>query len=143
MDPESLIANVLCWSRNDQRVVALGLLGSYARGDQAPDSDIDICVLTPRPRSLLEDPSWIYRLGSGARIAEPVEDYNLVQSIRVFYGETEVELGVTDQAWAEAPMDAGTAGVINDGLRTLYDPDGLLESARGLAAAFKTSGGGD
>ncbi len=137
MPPHTTDANALRWSRSDGRVVALALCGSYARGDQRPDSDIDFCILTPEPRSLLQDRSWIHDLGGGACVAESAEDYNLVQSIRVFYGKTEVEFGVTDQAWAEAPMDAGTAGVINDGLKILYDPEGLLETAIRLAAAFK------
>ncbi len=136
MDADNLIANALRWSNDDGRVVGLALCGSYARGEQRPDSDIDFCILTPEPRSLLQDPSWIHDLGNDARVTESVEDFKLVQSIRVFYGETEVELGVTDQAWAEAPLDAGTAGVINDGLKILYDPEGLLETARVLAAAF-------
>ncbi len=129
MEPDELIANVTDWSQRDRRVKAAAVLGSHARGDARPDSDVDFCILTAEPASLLDERSWIQELGDDARIVGPVEDYKLVQSIRVFYGSTEAELGVTDEAWARLPIDDRTACVINDGLRILYDPEGVLAMA--------------
>jgi len=136
LDPYELIAKVADWSRRDDRVIAAGVCGSYARGDARPDSDVDFCILTQDPNSLLDNRSWIRGFGAGARVAGPVEDYNLVQSIRVFYGSTEAEFGVTDEAWMRLPIDRETAGVINDGLRVLYDPAGRLEKAVACAASM-------
>ena len=136
MDSEELIAKVADWSQRDDRVIASGVCGSHARGEATPDSDIDFCILTSDPDSLLSDRSWIAEFGPGARIDEAVEDYNLVQSIRVYYGETEAEFGITDQAWIEPPIDHETAGVMNDGLRILYDSSGRLEQAVAIAASF-------
>ncbi len=134
MDAYELIAKVADWSQRDDRVIAAGVCGSYARGEARPDSDVDFCILTPDPRSLLEDRTWIRSFGTDARVAGPIEDYNLVQSIRVFYGSTEAEFGVTDEAWMRLPIDRETAGVINDGLQILYDPDGCLKNAITCAA---------
>jgi hypothetical protein len=136
LDAYELIAKVADWSQRDHRVIAAGVCGSYARGEARPDSDVDFCVLTDNPRSLLDDRSWIQGFGADARIVGPVEDYNLVQSIRVFYGSTEAEFGVTDEAWARPPIDKETAGVINDGLQIIHDPDGVLAAA--VAAAANT-----
>ena len=136
MGADELIAKVASWSQRDERVIAAGVCGSYARGEARSDSDIDFCIVTPDPGSLLEDRSWIHDLGSDARVAGPVEDYNLVRSVRVFYGATEAEFGVTDQAWMQLPIDRGTAGVMNDGLRILYDPEGRLERAVASAASM-------
>ena len=133
---DELITKVASWSKRDDRVIATGVCGSHARGEARPDSDIDFCILTADPDSLLDDRSWIYELGPDARVAGPVEDYNLVQSIRVFYGATEAEFGVTDLAWAQPPIDRETAGVINDGLRILHDPEGRLQKARTRAASM-------
>ena len=135
MDANELIDKVASWSERDDRVVAAGICGSHARGEARANSDIDFCILTPDPGSLLTDRSWITGFGSDARVAGTVEDYNLVQSIRVFYGETQAEFGVTDQAWMELPIDHETAGVINDGFRILYDPAGRLEEAVAYAAS--------
>jgi uncharacterized protein len=39
----------------------------------------------------------------------------------------EVDLGIGSLAWASFdPLDAGTRKVVFDGIRVLYDPDGLL-----------------
>ena len=129
MNAQQLIDSLVAWSRDDQRVLALGLCGSYARGEQRPDSDIDVCLLTDYPEALLENRDWIGLVADGARVVGSVEDYNLVQSLRVFYGEIEVEFGITDSAWAEPPIDDGTAAVINDGLLILDDPEGRLQAA--------------
>ena len=131
VDADALISRVTSWSEGDDRVLAMGVCGSHARGEARPDSDIDFCILTADPASLLDDRAWIRELGADARIAGEVEDYKLVQSLRVFYGTTEAEFGVTDQAWAEPPVDRGTAAVINSGLEIYYDPEGRL----GIAVA--------
>lgn len=136
MDTSKLIAKLTDWAQRDDRVVAAGICGSYARGQARPDSDIDFCILTADTDSLLRDRSWITGFGSDARVAGAVEDYNLVQAIRVFYGQTEAEFGVTDQAWMELPIDHETACVMNDGLRILYDPAGRLERAVACAASL-------
>ena len=135
MDADKLISKVAAWSKRDERVLALGLCGSHARGEARPDSDIDFCILTPNPPSLLDDLAWIHEFDGNARVDGPVEDYNLVLSLRVFYGTTEAEFGVTDQAWAEPPIDPRTAAVINNGLKILYDPEGRL--GRAVAAAAR------
>ena len=135
MDASELIKKFADWAQRDDRVIAAGICGSHARGEARPDSDIDFCILTINSDSLLKDRSWITGFGSDARVAGAVEDYNLVQSIRVFYGETEAEFGVTNQAWVELPIDHETAAVMNDGLRILYDPAGRLERAIAYAAS--------
>lgn len=133
LDAHELIARVADWSKHDDRVIASGVCGSYARGEARADSDIDFCILTRSPRSLLDDGSWIYLFGADARIGGPVEDYNLVQSIRVFYGSIEAEFGITDEEWMRLPIDRETAGVINNGLKILYDPEGRLAKAAASA----------
>ncbi len=134
MDADELISQVARWSKRDDRVLAMGVCGSHARGEARPDSDIDFCILTADPGSLLNDRAWITEFGADAEVAGAVEDYNLVQSLRVFYGTTEAEFGITHEAWAEPPIDHETAAVMNSGLRIFYDPKGRLEKATALAA---------
>ena len=136
MNADELIEKVAEWSQRDERVLAAGICGSHARGQARPDSDIDFCLLTADPASLLEERSWITEFGHDARVAPQIEDYRLVQSLRVFFGNTEAEFGVTDMAWAELPIDRDTAGVINDGLVVLYDPEERLQRAIAYAATL-------
>lgn len=136
MHADELINKVATWAQSDDRVIAAGVCGSHARGEARPDSDIDFCLVCSDTGALLEERSWIKNFGSDARVAGPVEDYNLVQSIRVFYGATEAEFGVTAEAWMELPIDRSTARVINDGLRILYDPEGRLQEAVAYSASI-------
>lgn len=134
MDAQEFIAKVADWSQHDHRVIAACVCGSYARGDARHDSDVDFCIVAENPRLLLDDLSWIQCFGADARVSEPVEDYNLVQSIRVFYNSLEAEFGVADKVWMRLPIDRETATVINDGLKILYDPEGCLANAADFAA---------
>ena len=136
MNADELITKVAVWSQSDNRVLAAGVCGSHARGEARPESDIDLIILTADPGSLLEDYSWIYDFSPGARIAGPVEDYKLVQSVRVFYDDVEAEFGITDKAWAELPIDPEIAQVINDGLRILFDPEDRLREAIAYAGSI-------
>ena len=134
LDAYELIAKVAGWSQRDRRVVAAAVCGSYARGNAGPDSDVDLCIITANPSSLLDERSWIRGFGADARETGPVEDYNLVQSIRVRYASTEAEFGITDEAWMRIPIDEETASVMNAGLQILYDPEGRLAAAAAYAA---------
>ncbi len=97
--------------------------------------------MTPDPGTLLEDRSWVYELGANAQVQEDIEDYGLVQSIRVLYGAIEAEFGITEEAWADPPIDRETACVICNGLRVLHDPEGRLDRAIILARAYGNSTG--
>lgn len=136
MDAYELIVKVGNWSQRDDRVIAAGVCGSYARGEARPDSDTDFCIVSVDPNCFLENRSWVTEFGSDARVAGAVEGYNLVQSIRVFYGALEVEFGVADRTWMELPIDRETASVMRNGLRILYDPEGRLEKAVAHAASL-------
>ena len=75
-------------------------------------------------------------MGERVRIIDEVEDYKLVQAIRVFFDRTEAEFGLTAAAWATLPLDVETAAVISSGLLVLYDPEQTLEQAIEFAAAM-------
>jgi hypothetical protein len=47
--------------------------------------------------------------------------------VRAFYESgLEVEYGFTTPDWAETPTDAGTMRVVTDGMRVVYDPQGVI-----------------
>lgn len=123
-----MIEAVTRWAEVDARIVALALVGSHARGDANPTSDIDLIVVCKNPPELLNDQSWTQKFGPGK--TSGVEDYTRVQSVRVFYDDgAEVEFGVTSLAWTNIPIDAGTMTVMRNGMRILYDPEKRLKRA--------------
>ena len=113
------------WARAQPDIKAVALVGSYARGAAARDSDIDLVILTPDAGRYLRDHSWVSVFGEPAVSRQ--ESYGRVTSVRVLYQSgVEVEYGLTAPDWAESPLDAGTCRVVTAGMIALYDPEGII-----------------
>jgi predicted nucleotidyltransferase len=114
------------WANQREDVAGLLLVGSHARGGAKPDSDIDILLLVDEPEPYVSNQEWVQNFGSVTQAK--AEDWGAVTSLRVFYRTgAEVEFGLTRPRWAERPFDEGTAKVLLDGFRVLYDPRDLLK----------------
>ncbi len=123
---ESLFQEVVHWAATDPRVQAVGLVGSHARREARPDSDVDLVILTDDPGRVLRSSSWPSLFGVVG--SDSLEDYGKLVSRRVLYASgLDVEFGVSTPEWASDPDDA-TLVVARDGLRVLFDPKGLLQS---------------
>ena len=120
------------WAAREPSITALGLVGSYAAGRPGMASDVDLVLLTAQQERYVRSTEWIAQLYPGARLIRtarwgPVTE----RRVRLRSG-LQVELGFTGPAWAQLPLDPGTARVLAGGCRILYDPDGAL--ARAVAA---------
>jgi predicted nucleotidyltransferase len=122
MDAAAFLARVSEWARGRAGIARVALVGSYARGDPAPTSDIDLVLFTEDPEAFLGDQAWLSTFGEVARTQ--IEDWGRVRSLRVWYADgPEVEFGVTDPGWGEDPEDEATQAVIKAGYRALYVRD--------------------
>ena len=122
---ERLLHQVVAWAADQEGVKAVVLVGSYARGDARADSDVDLVLLVDDPRGLIEDHRWSARFAPVERLK--TENWGEVRSVRVWYsGGPEVEFAVASPDWARRPLDEGTARVLQNGFRSLYDPLLLL-----------------
>ena len=129
----SFLENLSAWAATRPDVIALGLVGSHARGTARPASDIDVVILCHRAVAILES-DWPSLFGDVE--ARTIEDYGALTSVRVSSQDgLEVEFGVAEPDWARIPLDVGTRAVLADGMRILYDPERLLELAANAAVA--------
>src|SRR6266540_4723844 len=121
---EQVLDRARRWAMGRADVVAVALVGSWARDAARPDSDVDLVVLTtdqaPYLAPYLDRDDWIGGLGAD----------RLVMT-RSWGPLTERRLVLPSGAAAD-PVDEGTHQVITDGVRVLHDPEGLL--ARLIAA---------
>ena len=123
------------WVEPRQDVRALAVVGSVARGEARPDSDVDVVLLTTDPARYLESVEWVSDLGTARRVE--LESYGRVTSVRAVYDDgIEVEFAIAASDWASAPFDAGTVEVARNGIVVLLDRDG---HASVLAGAFGPS----
>lgn len=113
------------WASAQADILALALVGSYARNAAKDSSDVDLVLIAIDPDRYLGDQSWVRRFGAVEK--SQVEDYGLLTSIRVWYRDgLEIEYGITDERWSAIPLDAGTQQVIADGMRVLFERDHIL-----------------
>lgn len=129
------LEHLRAWIEPREDVRALVLVGSVARGEARPDSDVDVVMLTTHPARYLESTEWLSEFGAVERVE--LEHYGKVTSIRAVYGNgLEVEFAIAGADWAAAPVDPGTASVARRGIVVLLDRDG---DATALAAALGPS----
>lgn len=120
MIAEELLEKATLWAQTEPAVMALVLVGSWARGVNRPDSDIDLVILTDEKEKFLENPGCFADFAPVYR--ENVEYYGRCTSLRVFYENgPEVEFGFVDSKWADLPLDEGTQRVLSGGYRVLVD----------------------
>lgn len=120
-DISKIIEMLERWGESDALVLSILLVGSYARKDYNPSSDIDIVVIVKEMTPFLLVNSWAQRFGSVDRILN--EDWGLVKVRRIFYkSNIEMEFGFTTSKWLELPLDEGTRNVLNGGYLIVYDP---------------------
>lgn len=124
-DAEEFIQQFTVWAQSQPDLLAAALVGSHARGQARPDSDVDLVLICSRAADYLADLSWTLQFGDVRE--HQVEDYGRVMSVRAWYTDgLEVEYGITDEDWAASPLDEGTRRVISDGMVVLYERDKLL-----------------
>ena len=118
----TFLQHLVHWSQTRPDMLATALVGSQARGQARPDSDVDLVLLVEQPSAYLIDQAWIGTFGNPAQIHR--ENWGRVTSLRVDYREgLEVEFGLADSSWGSDP---GDARVIRDGIIVLYERGHIL-----------------
>ena len=126
---EAFRETVRVWAAAQADVVAVLLVGSYARSRQNEGSDVDLVVVLEDPVPRLQSPVWTSHFGEVLGIRRG--DYGPVQSLFVTYRVgPEVELGLTGRVWLDlARHDAETRSILQRGAQVWYDPSGAAEQA--------------
>lgn len=130
----SFLDKVKAWTNHQDDILGISYVGSWARGEAKPTSDLDLMIITTTPQKYLENNEWISNFGIVKESKR--EDWGLVQSWRVFFeNNDEIEFGITTKEWTQLPPDPGTAQVVSDGMKIVFDPQDLLAQ---LDAAVRT-----
>ncbi len=125
-----ILRTVVEWAKAKEEIRGVALVGSYARNQARPDSDIDLVLLTEHAKHFRDAASLttIDWPGAGVHPTKWVyEEYGVVWCYRLWLKpDFELEVAFAPLSWANvSPVDKGTERVVSDGCRVLYDPDGL------------------
>jgi predicted nucleotidyltransferase len=132
----ALIDRAIGFAESDPDVVALALVGSYARGTPRLASDVDLVLLTDDVEALLTPGRFEPLLGERERLVRARSWGPLRERRFRLRSGLHVELGIVPASWAAVdPVDPGTAGVVRGGLQAAHDPDGRLAALRDAVAS--------
>ena len=119
------IQDFIAWVSSQPNIQGVALVGSYARNAATESSDVDLVILAKNPEQLILSASWVNLFGEVSR--QQTEDYGALTSIRVWYSDgKEIEYGITNENWADVPLDPGTQQVMSDGMRVLFERKPVL-----------------
>ena len=131
-DAQAIVCAVADWALPRADMRAMALVGSWARGDPHPDSDVDLLLLSDRANDYRDRQEWLAEIDfekSGYAVASSKDaSYGGVWSCHVAMSPTGMlELTFAPRSWARAdPVDAGTRRVVKDAFRIIFDKDGAL-----------------
>jgi len=122
---ESFISKTIEWVKSEPLIDAVILIGSYARGTQREDSDVDLVILSSDKQYYIDNTSIFSYFGDIDKFN--IEFYGECTSIRVWYkSRLEVEFGLVTSKWIDIPLDNGTQRALSDGYRILVDKNQLF-----------------
>ena len=134
MNPDKLdkiLDLIQVFAESNERIIAVGLCGSYARGNAKADSDIDLSILV-NDKLKFKSTTWIETFDFD-KINERLDffedkEYGRVWSRHVFLkSKIEIEFSFANISWADTEnLDEGTRKVVSDGFKIIYDPQFIL-----------------
>jgi len=122
------------WAERSGTVVALGLAGSWARGNARADSDIDFVILTEDPSLFRENAEWLDEIAwqeTGLVLLRwNDEDWGNIWCRRAYFEPSaEIEFNFGTPAWASIkPPAEGARRIVIDGFKIAVDKQGILSA---------------
>ncbi|HOF34087.1 MAG TPA: nucleotidyltransferase domain-containing protein [Spirochaetota bacterium] len=120
--------NLLAEKNTD--ILAVLLVGSYARNKQHEKSDIDIMVITTDEMKYFSDYNWIKQFAETDVIEK--ENWGIVNTLRFFSGQTEIELNICSTEWITLPLDTETERVLLDGYKIIFERNDSLHEIKNI-----------
>ncbi len=127
-----ILAALVEWTGRRSDLLAVALVGSWARGEPEPGSDLDVLLLTANPGRFRSSAAWVDEIGWQRAQCKVVDwqdrRYGVVWSRHLRLDPAgEFEMSFAWPSWADTdPIDPGTRRVVSDGFSVLSDPADLF-----------------
>lgn len=124
-----LIQNKLnVFAAQSEDIAAILLVGSYARNEQHDKSDIDIMIITGDEMKYITDCSWVNSIADISSIEK--ENWGIVNTLRCFSKQTEIEFNICTTEWITLPLDPETEKVLRDGYKIIFERNDSLHEIK-------------
>ncbi len=102
------VETVKNWLKKHDDIDLALLIGSYARGEEREDSDVDLIFVVEDPEHWITETNWVKHFGPVMSITSEV--FEEIQALRVYYkDDVEMEFGFTTKEWLSKPYKEATA----------------------------------
>ncbi|WP_164506819.1 aminoglycoside 6-adenylyltransferase [Lapidilactobacillus bayanensis] len=126
---QQLESQLVDWGQHDEDIDSLIVVGSYARGTQKPESDLDLVLITNNKAKFFQQNDFVNQFGKATKVQ--TEFYGVVTSIRATYEDaSEIEFSIADATWIEKPLNPGTKRVLQGGFKVLVDKHHQFKNVR-------------
>jgi arginyl-tRNA--protein-N-Asp/Glu arginylyltransferase/predicted nucleotidyltransferase len=134
-NPKFTISLFQTATQNHPNIIAAALVGSRARGTEREDSDYDLIILTDNIEKFCGSNNWANRFHRWRK--SKIEDFGSGKTLRAFYKNGDVfEFNFVPPSWAEtAPVNEAARRFVEDGMKILHDPQGILEKLQKAVTA--------
>ncbi len=111
---------------------ALGVGGSWSRGNPRPDSDLDLIIIAQNPNMWRRHQHWVRELPfkrfGFSYYDHHTATYGVVWSAHIeLKPDAKLELALASKSWTSLdPIDPGTRHVLTDAFKIIVDKDHLL-----------------
>lgn len=124
---EEFISKLKEYAENTSHIESVLIVGSYARGTNKENSDLDIVIITSNKSDMITNQDFTQEFGEVYK--QQTEYYGACTSIRAWYFDgKEVEFGIVEPSWVIMPLDTGTYQVLSDGYKLIVDKKRYFEN---------------
>ncbi|MGB6300502.1 MAG: nucleotidyltransferase domain-containing protein [Rivularia sp. (in: cyanobacteria)] len=136
---DEILEIVKNWAEIRSEILALALVGSYARGEATADSDIDLMLIAYNTEFFRQNYDWMYEINwesiNYKILTFDDAQYGAVWSRHIYLNRyktkystnLKIEISFGLPRWASIdPIDSGTFAVVSRGCKILYDSQGIL-----------------
>ena len=114
------------WIHKQGDIKAALLIGSYARGEERNDSDVDFIIVVDDVSKWFTNTNWVKNFGQ--MLSMNIEQFEDVQALRVYYQDSnELEFGFVTEEWLAKPYSDTTKEALNGGMEILIDRNKYFE----------------
>ena len=115
------------YAESTSHIESVLIVGSYARGTNKENSDLDIVIITSNKSDMIIRQDFTQEFGEVYK--QQTEYYGACTSIRAWYNDgKEVEFGIVEPSWISMPLDSGTYKVLSDGYKIIIDKKQYFEN---------------